>query len=89
MERAGHPKRKKLGRGLRDRVCPDQSVLFSVKICPHCVQTTALFMSGTFYRHLGFLSVFEPNPNTFMNMTNINILFILSMELFKVLYDNR
>ena len=40
-------------------------------------------------RHLGFLSVFEPNPNTFMNMTNINILFILSMDFFKVLYDNR
>ena len=49
IERAGHPKRKKLGRGLRDRVWGDHSVLFLVKICPQCVQTTALFMSGTFY----------------------------------------
>ena len=48
------------------------------------IQNISAYQSPEIVRHLGFLSVFKPNPNTFMNMTNINILFILSMDLFKV-----
>ena len=50
------------------------------------------FMSGLkpeLAVHPGFPEKFEQNSNIFMNLTDINILFIFSMELFKVFYINR